>query len=372
MLVAASVALTPAVAQAQPATTATAPPRPPKASILVDADTGVVLDAANERTPLPVASLTKLVTALAVVRALSPTTDVPVSPRAEGMPARKINMKAGQVWTLADSLHSMLLSSANDAAVALAERVSGSVERFGAELERTAADLGMEDRPALRDPSGLDDEFSVGGGNLASARDIAIAARAVLAEPTLAAIVSRREYAFVDAAGLQRHLVNHNRMLRTYPGAIGVKTGYTKRSGNSLAGAARRDGRTMIAVVIDGGDTYGAVAALLDRGFATPAARQRGDRLPDPTARRAGAGGPARGVAAVRAPAPDSGAVAPPPWASASVLVLGGALAAIALRRRSERAARRARRRRSYGELTSGWEDAELRALVDDEHQLVP
>ena len=364
-------ALTPALAQAQPATT-TAPPRPPKAWILVDADTRTVLDAHDERVLLRAASLTKVVTALTVVRDLSPATEIPVSRRAEGMPARKINMKAGQVWTFADSLHSMLLSSANDAAVALAERTSGTVEAFSEAMKRTATDLGMEDTPVLRDPSGLDDEFSVGGGNLVSARDLAIATRALLANPTLAEAVSRQEYRFLGGDNIQHRLINHNRLLKTYPGAIGVKTGYTKRSGHGLVAAARRNGRTMIAVVVDAVDTYGAVTALLDKGFATPAVGQRGDRLPDPTARRAVADGPARGVAAVRPPTPDSGAVAPPPWASASVLVLSGALAAIALRRRSERAARRARRRRSYGELTAGWEDAELRALVDDEHQLVP
>jgi D-alanyl-D-alanine carboxypeptidase len=110
---------------AQEASTTAPPAPPPKAWVLVDADTGAVLSASNDREPRPVASLTKIVTALAVTHALEPGTEIPVSLRAEGMPARKINMKAGQIWTLEDSLASMMLSSANDAAVALAERVSG-------------------------------------------------------------------------------------------------------------------------------------------------------------------------------------------------------------------------------------------------------
>jgi D-alanyl-D-alanine carboxypeptidase len=266
---------------AQEASTTTAPPPPPKAAILVDADTGAVLYAANEREARPVASLSKIITALAVTHALQAGTDIPVSLKAEGMPARKINMKAGQVWTLEDSLASMMLSSANDAAVALAERVSGNLEEFEQELGRTARRLGLEDDPVLRDPAGLDDEFSVGGGNLISARDLAIAARALLGEKRLAGLVALPEIRFVGGDGIQHHLTNHNRLLRTYPGAIGVKTGYTKRSGRCLVAAAQRDGRTMIAVVVDTYDMYGAAAALLDKGFATPVGAEPADHLPE-------------------------------------------------------------------------------------------
>lgn len=267
---------------AQEASTTTAAPPPPKAWVLVDADTGAVISASNDREPKQVASLTKIVTALAVTHALEPGTDVPVSLRAEGMPARKINMKAGQVWTLEDSLASMLLSSANDAAVALAERVSGSVEGFQRALMATAQRVGMQDMPVLQDPSGLDDEFSVGGGNLISARDLAIAARALLAERRLADLVASVNVRFLGGDGIHHSLTNHNRLLKTYPGAIGVKTGFTKRSGRSLVAAAQRDGRTMIAVVVDVYDTYGAAGRLLDQGFATPADTSPTERLPDP------------------------------------------------------------------------------------------
>jgi D-alanyl-D-alanine carboxypeptidase len=266
---------------AQEATTTAPPPPPPKAWLLVDADTGTVISAANDREPKPVASLSKIVTALAVTHALKPGTDIPVSTKAEGMPARKINMKAGQVWSLEDSLASMLLSSANDASVALAERVSGSLEEFVNELAATAERLGLQDNPVLQDPAGLDDEFSVGGGNLISARDLAIAARALLAERRLAELVASPEARFLGGDGIQHRLVNHNRMLRTYTGAIGVKTGFTKRSGRCLVAAAQRDGRTMIAVVIDTYDIYGAAAGLLDQGFATAASTTSADRLPD-------------------------------------------------------------------------------------------
>jgi D-alanyl-D-alanine carboxypeptidase len=261
-------------------TTAAAPP--PKAWVLVDADTGAVLSASDDRDAKPVASLSKIITALTVVHALKPGTDIPVSAKAEGMPARKINMKAGQVWTLEDSLTSMLLSSANDAAVALAERTSGSLDAFIGDLEKTATRIGLQDSPVLRDPAGLDDEFSVDGGNLISARDLAIAARALLNENRLAQVVASVDARFLGGDGIQHHLINHNRLLKTYPGAIGVKTGYTKRSGRCLVAAAQRDGRTMLAVVIDVYDTYGAAGHLLDQGFATPVSAEPADRLPDP------------------------------------------------------------------------------------------
>ena len=266
---------------AQEASTTIPPAPPPKAWILVDADTGGVLSASNDREPKQVASLTKIVTALTVTHALKPGTEIPVSLKAEGMPARKINMKAGQVWTLEDSLASMLLSSANDASVALAERVSGSLEEFVGALEATADRIGLQDAPLLQDPAGLDDEFSVGGGNLISARDLAIAARALLADRRLAELVASPEVRFVGGDNIQHHLVNHNRMLRTYTGAVGVKTGFTKRSGRSLVAAAQRGGRTMIAVVIDVYDIYGTAGRLLDQGFATSVADEPSDRLPE-------------------------------------------------------------------------------------------
>jgi hypothetical protein len=261
--------------------------------VLVDADTGRVIDGANDRVLEQVASLSKVVTALAVVDALPPGTDIPVSLRAEGMPARKINMKAGQTWELEHALAAMLMSSANDAAVALAEQVSGSVEAFEEVLADTAQRLGLQDHPVLHDPAGLDDEFSVGGGNLLSARDLAIAARAVLSEPRLTEFVGTREYRFFGGDNIHHKLINHNRMLRTYPGTVGVKTGFTERSGRCLIAAATRNGRTLIAVVVDVYDMYGFAAAQLDRGFALGPVHTGAQLPPVPAPRVAGREAPA-------------------------------------------------------------------------------
>jgi D-alanyl-D-alanine carboxypeptidase len=299
---------------AAPATTA-APLPAPKAWAAVDADTGNVIDAGNDRTPLPPASLTKILTALAVVNSLPPDATVPVSARAAGQPAHKISMQQGQVWTLKDSLYALLLSSANDAAVALAERAGGTVEGFQRMFMTTADEMGLSDHPVLQDPAGLDGTSGVDGGNLVSARDLAIAARDLLANPTLAPIVADPVYHFVGPDGVHHRLLNHNwHFLQTYPGAIGMKTGFTDRAGPSLITAARRNGRTMLAVVLNAPNEYAFSVGLLDKGFATPVgAEQSTDQLPAVWTGQAqpAAAAAATGVGGDAAPAPGDMHAAP-------------------------------------------------------------
>lgn len=238
--------------------------------MVLDVERGVVLAASNARTPLPPASLTKVVTALAAVSVLPQGSSVPVSRRAAGMPRGRVGMVAGETWTLRDSAYALLLASANDAAAALAERSAGSVERFGPLMQRAAARAGMVDRPVLRDPAGLDDGRSVGGGNLISARDLAFAGRALLREPRLAPIVGRRSYTVPRGPHRGLRLVNHNKLLRMYKGAVGLKTGYTRKAGHCLMAAARRGGRTIVVVLLGATELYRTASTLLDTGFAAP------------------------------------------------------------------------------------------------------
>lgn len=249
--------------------------------MLVDADTGAVLDGGRHREAMLVASVFKILTALVTIENLPLDADVPISARAEGMPARRMQLKNGEVWKASDLLHALLLASANDAAVALAERTAGSLEAFGGMLDRTAERLHLADAPVLKDPAGLDDEFSVDGGSRISARDLAIAARAFLAYEELVSITRLPEYRFTGGDNEPHRLRSHNRLLTMYPGALGLKTGYTKRAGHTLIGAAERDGRRMVAVVLGAADPYGSVIRLLDRGFATPVSAQADlDHLP--------------------------------------------------------------------------------------------
>jgi D-alanyl-D-alanine carboxypeptidase (penicillin-binding protein 5/6) len=278
-------------ASAAPARPAQAPALA-RAFIVVDASTGQVLSAANDRQPLRVASLVKILTALVVRDKVPLGSPVPISARAAGMPALKINAKVGQTWNATDLLWCLLLPSANDAAVALAEKAGGgSLDGFVREMDEEAAALHLADRPVLRDPAGLDGAYAFDGGNYLSARDLAIATRAFLADPVLAGIVQQREYRFHGGDGLDHVIRGHNTFLTTYPGAVGVKTGYTEASGHSLVAAARRGSRTLIAVVIDSPDPDAVAAALLDSAFAAPAtAQSAGDRLPS---RPGDASGPA-------------------------------------------------------------------------------
>jgi D-alanyl-D-alanine carboxypeptidase (penicillin-binding protein 5/6) len=334
-LLAALVAL-PARAQ----TTTTAPP-PPKAYVLFDADTGAVIAAANEHERRPVASTSKILTALVTVERLPLDAGVAVTERAAGMPARRIGLGAGQTWLAYDLLTAMLLVSANDAAAALADRIGGGPDGFAAVMAATGRRLGMTDDPVLNDPAGLDDGFSHAGGNRISAWDLAVATRALLARDDLRAIVARPEYRFVGGDGKPHRLRNHNRLLGTYPGAIGVKTGYTRRAGRCLVAAATRGGRTIVAVVLDAPDTYGAAAALLDRGFATdPASLAGRPHLPAPPE-----GAPVTDASPrPPAPAPPAGSTRPATaWyrsetaRATAVGLVGGSPAVVILLRRRRR-----------------------------------
>jgi D-alanyl-D-alanine carboxypeptidase len=257
------------------------PPPPPKAWILVDSDTGAILDQGNAHEPLPPASVTKVLTALIATEQLKPGDDIPISPQAQGMPARSMNLKAGQTWKFEDVLHALLMVSANDAAVALAEKISGSRQEFANVMAQTAQRIGMNDAPLLRDPAGLDDEFSNEGGNLLSAHDLAVAARNALANDQIRDIASTQVYKFHGGDGNDHRLLNEDLLLKTYPGAVGMKTGWTRKAGHSFIGAATRDGRTMVSVVLGAADIYRTSSALLDKGFSTPVTAEAGlERLP--------------------------------------------------------------------------------------------
>jgi D-alanyl-D-alanine carboxypeptidase (penicillin-binding protein 5/6) len=259
-----------------------APPPLPKAYVLVDVDTGAVIAQQDARTLRPPASTIKLLTALIASQRLQSGDPIPISSVAEGMPARKINVKAQQVWSYDGLMHSMMMVSANDAAVAIAEKIGGgSLDGFVPIANETAARLGLADHPILNDPAGLDDQFSNKGGDRISPRDLAIVARAVIASPGLMELINTRDYRFTGGDGVAHHLPNHDLFLDLYPGANGLKTGTTDLAGHTFVGSATRNGRTMMVVVFDAVDYYGSAGALLDQGFNTPVSAESAfDHLP--------------------------------------------------------------------------------------------
>lgn len=309
---------------------------------MVDAGTGAVLDGADVRTPRPPASLSKVMTALTAVRELAENATVPVSNRAANIPATSVGMKAGQAWPVRDVLSALLLSSANDAATALAEAAAGDVDAFAQAQGDTALRLGLRDRPVLRDPAGLDGPSGVAGGNLMSAADLAIATRAMLRQPRLAGLVALREDRFIAPDGSPRRLVNHNKLLWSYPGSIGVKTGYTRRAGRCLIAAASRGGRTLIVVLLDAADTHGQAASLLDRWFAAPPAAGV-DHLPPvrplpPLPRRARPDEEAAPVKPRAVTALPPAALIPAVTATVALMAVAGWALVLARRSRAERA----------------------------------
>lgn len=253
----------------------------PAAYIVVDADTGRVLAGKNVHEPHLTASTAKLLTAVTAMERLPLASTVPVSARAASQPASKISMLEGQVWKLNDAMHALLMVSANDAAFAIAERAGGSVEQFAQDANAVAKRLGTKDT-TFADPAGLDDETSFGGGTRMSAYDLAVVARNALAVPEIADTVKSLSYELTDPAGTAREFSNHNEgFLTTYPGAIGMKTGQTDNAGRTLVTAATRNGRTLIAVVLNTWDDTGWSGSLLDQGFTTPAgAPGTGETIP--------------------------------------------------------------------------------------------
>jgi D-alanyl-D-alanine carboxypeptidase (penicillin-binding protein 5/6) len=267
---------------AAPSAVAQPAPPLPKAYVLVDVDTGAVIAQQDARTLRPPASTIKLLTALIAAQRLQPGEAIPISAVAEGMPARKINVKTPQVWAYDHLMYSMMMVSANDAAVALAEKIgAGTLDGYVPIANQTATRLGLADNPILFDPAGLDDEFANKGGDRISPRDLAIIARAVMATPGLMQVVNTRSYKFTGGDGLAHSLTNHNLFLDLYAGANGLKTGTTDLAGHTFVGSATRGGRTMMAVVFDAVDSYASAGALLDQGFNTPVTAEAGlDHLP--------------------------------------------------------------------------------------------
>jgi serine-type D-Ala-D-Ala carboxypeptidase (penicillin-binding protein 5/6) len=265
--------IAPVLAGAAPAGAQAPPPGAPfpaKAWILVDADSGRVLDAFDEHEALPPASTTKLMTALVATEKLPADTGFTVGPIAAAQPAMRIGMVAGERWTFDAALHALMLVSANDAAYALAEAASGNLGAFADDLNAAAGRYGMVDSH-FADPAGFDDASAFAGGSRVSAYDLAIAARNVLSLPGLMAMAGTTKYTFDGPDGKAHVLWNHNKLLGRYAGATGLKTGYTALAGHTFVGTATRDGRTMIAVVLNGDDTYGTASKLMDKGFSTPA-----------------------------------------------------------------------------------------------------
>ena len=254
-------------AAAAPASAAESPPRVPnaQAAIVVDARDGTVMFAKRPDAERSIASTTKLMTALLALEQAKPD-DVFTAPAYNAMPAEsRINLRPGEQMTVHDLLEALLLESANDAAVTLAEGVSGSRAAFVEDMNARAAELGLE-HTSYANPIGLDEP-----GNHSSARDLATLTRVLLRHPRFAEIVDMPE-AELESGVRPRVVENRNDLVASYPWVSGVKTGYTADAGNVLVGAANGPGGVRVISVVLGEPTEGGrdqdTLALLRWGLA--------------------------------------------------------------------------------------------------------
>lgn len=259
-----------------------------EARILIDHATGAVLDARNADEPAYPASLTKMMTLYLTFRALEAGqlglgSRLRVSARAASMPPTKLGLKPGASIRVEDAILGLVTRSANDAASVLAEALGGGEDRFALLMTKTARRLGMT-RTVFRNASGLPD-----AEQRSTARDLArLATRLIVDYPRYYRYFSRRSFVYAG-----RTFPNHNRLMLSYAGMDGLKTGYTSASGFNLAASAARGGRRLVAVVLGGATAYARdldMAALLDQGFAK---LRREERRPAAPALVADAGPPA-------------------------------------------------------------------------------
>jgi D-alanyl-D-alanine carboxypeptidase len=238
-----------------------------EALLVVEADTGKVLQADNATMPWYPASVTKMMTAYVTLKAVKEgrmTLDqlVTVSPVAASQSPSKMGLRPGTQVTVENALAMMMVKSANDMAVVLAEGVGGSIDGFSALMNQNAQRLGMT-QTSYVNPNGLPAD-----GQITSARDLAILARAIIRD------LPEYEYFYhIPSIRFGRRVTNNfNHLIGRYPGADGFKTGFICASGYNLVGSATRNGKRLIAVVL--GSTSGhqravRAAQLLERGFAS-------------------------------------------------------------------------------------------------------
>ena len=234
-----------------------------KAWALVEATSGRLLLGENERDRRPMASTTKIMTALLVLEAgedLDALITVP--PEAAGTEGSSMHLGAGERISLRDLLYGLMMVSGNDAAVTLAMHVSGSVDAFAAQMNAKAAALGCADTHFVN-PHGLHDP-----DHYTSACDLARLAAAAMALPFFRELVSRSRYTTATGDRV-RTFRTKNRMLTEVEGGCGVKTGFTKKAGRCLCFAARREGMLLIGAVLNAPDMWNDAKKLLDRGFST-------------------------------------------------------------------------------------------------------
>ncbi len=252
------------------------------ASLVIEVASGEALYESNADEERAMASVTKMMTALVVRQHAELDERVRVSEDAAAVGEAEVGLVAGEVWSVRDLLAAVLIRSGNDAAVALAEHVAGSIEGFADLMNEMAVSMGLE-HSHFMNPHGLDEEE-----HYTSARDLAAMAIAVLEDDVLAQLTRTRLIRFKPApTGEDRIVGNTNLLLGRYPGVIGMKTGFTGEAGRVLVSVIEAEGRTFVGVVMGSEDHFADTAALFDYVTARVSVR---DRFLSPLVEREGGG----------------------------------------------------------------------------------
>lgn len=234
-----------------------------RAAIVVDNETDQVLFARNPNTQLPPASTTKLLTAVVAMKSGRLDRDVKVSKYASSMQPSKVWLQPGWSMNMRDLVYAMLLRSANDASVVVAEGLAGSVQNFSRRMNTTAKSLGAQ-RSNFVNPNGLPAR-----GHYSTAADLAAIVRHALTVPGMRQIMSQRTKTIRPRSGSRRdiRLRTTNKLLGKRPYKLIGKTGYTRRAKRCFAGAASLNGREVLVVVLGSNDLWGDLELLVDYGL---------------------------------------------------------------------------------------------------------
>ena len=214
-----------------------------KAAVVIDAKSGAVLFEKNAHTRLPMASTTKIMTALAVLENSSPDTVIEIPKEAAGVEGSSIYLRQGERMTVRDLLYGLLLESGNDAATALAVGVFGSTDKCCDYMNQRCHEMGLVDT-SFENPHGLDSE-----NHYTTAYELALITKEAMKNNLFCRIVSTKNYTV--PGDNPRYFSNHNRLLKTYENAVGVKTGYTSKSGRCLVSACINGNEEYIAVTLN-------------------------------------------------------------------------------------------------------------------------
>lgn len=231
-------------------------------AVLIDTQTGNALYEKNADKKMPMASTTKIMTAICAIENTNTNMPVKIDSRSAGVEGSSIYLKAGEVISIKELLYGMMLNSGNDAATALAIATSGSVEEFALLMNKTARRIGALSTNFVN-PSGLYDD-----NHYTTARDLARITSYAMKNPLFCHIVSTRELKIsADTEAGVRYLKNHNKLLWQYDGCTGVKTGYTKKCGRCLVSSCEKNGAKLIAVTLNAPDDWRDHSSLFDYGF---------------------------------------------------------------------------------------------------------